>query len=187
MAVPNGSGGFGRPADGRCPLSELAGLPCHADPRDIRDTFEQALEEWEIALPALRRLATRFTAGEVDLAGLASDEWSELEVESVEEQAFVALLPPAPWPHIPLSGRDSDEWGPKRFRRSGRGRDRGGPLEQEHLAEEFESGAPVELPLDLLDAIDCTLDAAGTPVGSEPGGYGVEVPEQVKCETGEAG
>ncbi|MGG8407575.1 hypothetical protein ACM614_13605 [Streptomyces sp. 12297] len=83
-------------------LCELAGLPRHADPRDIRDTFEQALEELGITLPdhhlarryALRRLATRFTAGEVDLAGLASDEWSELEVESAEEQAFVALLPP---------------------------------------------------------------------------------------------
>ncbi|MFB6577378.1 hypothetical protein ACFCYC_08015 [Streptomyces sp. NPDC056402] len=83
-------------------LCELAGLPRHADPRDIRDTFEQALQELGIALPdhhlarryALRRLATRFTAGEVDLAELASDEWSEMEVETAEEQAFVALLPP---------------------------------------------------------------------------------------------
>ena len=32
-------------------LCELAGLPRHADPRDIRDTFEQALAEWGIALP----------------------------------------------------------------------------------------------------------------------------------------
>ncbi|MFI6468569.1 hypothetical protein [Streptomyces sp. NPDC050538] len=83
-------------------LRELAGVPRHADPRDIRDTFEQALEELGIDLPdhhlarryALRRLATRFAAGEVDLAGLASDEWSEMEVETAEEQAFLALLPP---------------------------------------------------------------------------------------------
>ncbi|GHB79529.1 hypothetical protein GCM10010331_78930 [Streptomyces xanthochromogenes] len=83
-------------------LCELAGLPRHADPRDIRDTFEQALEESGILLPdhhlarryALRRLASRFTAREVGLAELASDEWSEVEVETAEEQAFVALLPP---------------------------------------------------------------------------------------------
>ncbi|MGW0538638.1 hypothetical protein [Streptomyces sp. NPDC003032] len=83
-------------------LCELAGLPRHADPRDIRDTFEQALAEWGIALPerslaqrfALRRLATRFAAGEAGLAELASDEWLETEVEAAEEQAFVALLPP---------------------------------------------------------------------------------------------
>ncbi|MFF7444432.1 hypothetical protein [Streptomyces sp. NPDC008122] len=83
-------------------LCELAGLPRHADPRDIRDTFEQALQELGIKLPdhrlarryALRRLAARFIAGEVDPAELASDEWSETEVETAEEQAFVALLPP---------------------------------------------------------------------------------------------
>ncbi|WP_206310043.1 hypothetical protein [Streptomyces sp. A0592] len=83
-------------------LRELAGLPRHADPRDIRDAFEQALEELGILLPdrhlarryALRRLAARFTAGEVDLVELASDEWSEMEVETAEEQAFVVLLPP---------------------------------------------------------------------------------------------
>jgi hypothetical protein len=82
-------------------LCELAGLPRHADRRDIRDTFGQALEEWGITLPdrhlarryALHRLAARFTAGEVELAELASDEWSEMEVETAEEQAFVALLP----------------------------------------------------------------------------------------------
>jgi hypothetical protein len=81
-------------------LCELVGLSRLADPRDIRDTFEQALEELGIVLPdhhmarryALRRLATRFTAGEVDLAELASDEWSDMEVETAEEQAFVALL-----------------------------------------------------------------------------------------------
>ncbi|MGW7264516.1 hypothetical protein [Streptomyces sp. NPDC054842] len=83
-------------------LCELAGLPRHADPRDIRDVFEQALEELGITLPdhhlarryALSRLATRFTAGEVNLAELASDEWAETEVETAEERAFVALLPP---------------------------------------------------------------------------------------------
>ncbi|MGW6144294.1 hypothetical protein [Streptomyces sp. NPDC055140] len=83
-------------------LCELAGLPRHADPRDIRDTFEQALAESGIALPdhhlaqryALRRLATRFTAGEATLAELVSDEWLEIEVETAQEQAFLALLPP---------------------------------------------------------------------------------------------
>jgi hypothetical protein len=83
-------------------LCELAGLSRHADPRDIRDTFEQAAEELGIILPdhhlarryALCRLATRFIAREVDLADLASDEWSEVKVETAEEQAFVALLPP---------------------------------------------------------------------------------------------
>ncbi|MEK0098352.1 hypothetical protein WDA79_07545 [Streptomyces sp. A475] len=111
------------PASGWCPhrwpaLCELAGLPRHADPRDIRDTFEQALEELGIILPdhhlagryALRRLATRFTAGEVDLAELASDEWSEMEVETAEEQAFVALLPTcACWIEYPL-GLDEATW-----------------------------------------------------------------------------
>lgn len=76
----------------------------------IDDTSEQALEEWGIALPALRRLATRFTAGEVDLAGLASDEWSELEVESVEEQAFVALLPPCACCIELTLGLDKEAW-----------------------------------------------------------------------------
>ncbi|MEV6331754.1 hypothetical protein [Streptomyces sp. NPDC051909] len=83
-------------------LRELAGLPGRADCRDIRDAFEQALEELGIALPdhhlarryALRRLATRFAAGEVVLAESASDGWSETEVETAEEQAFMALLPP---------------------------------------------------------------------------------------------
>ncbi|MFE1411212.1 hypothetical protein ACFW6F_10455 [Streptomyces sp. NPDC058746] len=83
-------------------LCELAGLPRHADPRDIRDTFERALEEMGIILPdhhlsrryALRRLAMRCAAGEADLAELVSDEWSEMQVETAEEQAFVALLPP---------------------------------------------------------------------------------------------
>ncbi len=83
-------------------LRELAGLPRHADPRDIRDTFEQAVDEAGIVLPdrylarrfALRRLATRFTAGEVGLGELASDEWSDLEAETAEERAFLALLPP---------------------------------------------------------------------------------------------
>ncbi|MFJ2239261.1 hypothetical protein [Streptomyces sp. NPDC087859] len=83
-------------------LCELAGLPRHADPRDIRDTFEHALSELGIALPdsslaqryALRRLATRFTVGQTTLAELASDEWSDIEVETAEEQAFLALLPP---------------------------------------------------------------------------------------------
>lgn len=83
-------------------LCELAGLSRHADPRDIRDTFERALAELGIALPdhrlaqryALRKLATRFIAGEADLDELAADAWQETEVENAQEQAFVALLPP---------------------------------------------------------------------------------------------
>ncbi|MER5888309.1 hypothetical protein ABT160_31195 [Streptomyces sp. NPDC001941] len=83
-------------------LCELAGLARHEDPRDIRDAFERALEELGILLPshnlsrryALSRLASRFTAGEVDLAELVSDEWSQVRVETAQEQAFVALLPP---------------------------------------------------------------------------------------------
>jgi hypothetical protein len=83
-------------------LRELAGLPRHADPRDIRDTFEQALAELGIVWPdhhqaqryALHRLATRFSAGEAALAELASDECLATEAETAEEQAFVALLPP---------------------------------------------------------------------------------------------
>ncbi|MFD8636249.1 hypothetical protein [Streptomyces sp. NPDC059533] len=83
-------------------LCELAGLSRRADPRDVRDAFEQALAELGIALPdrglaqryALRRLATRFGAGEATLAELASDEWLEIEAETAEERAFVALLPP---------------------------------------------------------------------------------------------
>ncbi|MFF1263892.1 hypothetical protein ACFVZT_44730 [Streptomyces sp. NPDC058321] len=99
-------------------LCELAGLPRHADPRDIRDTFEQALEELRIALPdhhlarryALSRLATRFTAGEAALAELASDEWSEMEVETTEEQAFVALLPPCACCTEYTLGLDEASW-----------------------------------------------------------------------------
>ncbi|MFJ9179413.1 hypothetical protein [Streptomyces sp. NPDC102360] len=83
-------------------LCELAGLPRRADPQDIRATFEQALAELGLALPdhhlaqryALSRLATRFISGEATLGDLVSDEWSELEIETAEEQAFVALLPP---------------------------------------------------------------------------------------------
>ncbi|MFF1341736.1 hypothetical protein ACFVYT_28200 [Streptomyces sp. NPDC058290] len=131
-------------------LCELAGLPRHADPRDIRDTFEQALEALGIALPdhhlarryALRRLASRITAGEVDLAELASDEWSEGRSRPLRSKhswrysrhARAAWstrwdstrrlgkrncgLRPAPWTRIPLSDRASDEWGQKAFWRN---------------------------------------------------------------------
>ncbi|MFH8987778.1 hypothetical protein [Streptomyces sp. NPDC017940] len=83
-------------------MRELTGLPRHADPRDIRDAFEQAVAEAGIALPdrhlalrfALRRLAARFAAGEAGLGEMASDEWSDLKVETEEERAFRALLPP---------------------------------------------------------------------------------------------
>ncbi|WP_327388186.1 MULTISPECIES: hypothetical protein [unclassified Streptomyces] len=59
-------------------------------------------------------------------------------------------------------------------------------LEKDHLAEQFESGSTVELPLDLLDAVDGALDAFGASVEGEPGCHGVEVSEQVECEAGEA-
>ncbi|WMX48673.1 hypothetical protein [Streptomyces roseicoloratus] len=99
-------------------LRELAGLSRHADPRDIRDTFEQALQELGIDLPdhhlarryALLRLAARFTAGEVDLAELASDDWSETEVETAEEQAFLALLPPCACCIEYTLGLDEEAW-----------------------------------------------------------------------------
>ncbi|WP_158786411.1 MULTISPECIES: hypothetical protein [unclassified Streptomyces] len=83
-------------------LRELAGLPRHADPRDVRVAFEQALAECGIALPApdvarrhgLRRLAARFLAQDVALADLAADHWLDLEVRTAAERSFVALLPP---------------------------------------------------------------------------------------------
>jgi len=59
-------------------------------------------------------------------------------------------------------------------------------LEKDHLAEQFEADAAVELPPDLLDAVDSALDTAGAPVESEPRCHGVEVSEQVECEVGEA-
>lgn len=82
-------------------LCELAGLPRNADARDIRDAFEQALSEVGIELPdpgqarrhALRRLAARLINGEIAPAHLATDDWWETEVETVEERSFVALLP----------------------------------------------------------------------------------------------
>lgn len=60
-------------------------------------------------------------------------------------------------------------------------------LEKDHLAEQFEASAAVELPLDLLDAVDGALDAAGVPVKGEPCCHGVEVAVQVECEAGETG
>lgn len=82
-------------------LCELAGLPRNADARDIREAFEQALSEAGIALPdpglarrhALRRLAARLIIGEIALTDLATDDWWETEVETVEERSFVALIP----------------------------------------------------------------------------------------------
>lgn len=75
----------------------------------------------------------------------------------------------------------------RRFWRNIWGRDRGGSLQQNHLEEEFESGAPVKLRLDLIDAVDGALDAAGAPIATEPGGHGVEVSAQLECEAGEPG
>ncbi|MFI5938943.1 hypothetical protein ACIBCB_01540 [Streptomyces uncialis] len=82
-------------------LRELAGLPRHADARDIRDAFEQALSEAGTELPdpglarrhALRRLAARLADGEIAPVDLATDEWWETEAETVEERAFVSLIP----------------------------------------------------------------------------------------------
>ncbi|MGR8008790.1 hypothetical protein [Streptomyces hypolithicus] len=82
-------------------LCELAGWPRNADVRDIRDAFEQALSESEIALPgpglarryALRRLAAKLVDGEIAPAELASDDWWETEVETAEERSFVSLIP----------------------------------------------------------------------------------------------
>ncbi len=99
-------------------LCELAGLSRHADPRDIHDAFEQALEELGIALPdyplarryALHRLATSVVAGEVVLADLASDEWGETEVETAEEQAFLRLLPSCGCCFEYTPGLDEAQW-----------------------------------------------------------------------------
>lgn len=82
-------------------LRELAGLPRNADTRDIRDAFEQALCEAGLELPdpglarrhALRRLAAKLIDGEITPAYLATDDWWETEVETVEERSFVSLIP----------------------------------------------------------------------------------------------
>ncbi|MEW1721418.1 hypothetical protein [Streptomyces sp. NPDC093109] len=82
-------------------LCELAGWPRHADVRDIRDAFEQALAESGIVLPdrtlarrhALRRMAARLVGGEMAPADLATDDWWETEVETAAEQSFLALIP----------------------------------------------------------------------------------------------
>lgn len=82
-------------------LCELAGFPRNADARDIRDAFKQALSEVGIELPdpglarrhALRRLATKLVNGEIAPAGLATDDWWETEVETVEERSFLSLIP----------------------------------------------------------------------------------------------
>jgi hypothetical protein len=82
-------------------LCELAGLPRNGDARDVRDTFEQALSEAGIDLPdrglarrhALRRLAARLVDGEIAPADLATDDWWETEVETVEERSFLSLIP----------------------------------------------------------------------------------------------
>ncbi|MEU0688806.1 hypothetical protein [Streptomyces uncialis] len=82
-------------------LCELAGLPRNADTRDIRDAFEQALSETGIELPergvarrhALRRLAARLVDGDIAPADLATGDWWETEAETVEERAFVSLIP----------------------------------------------------------------------------------------------
>ncbi|WP_326693943.1 hypothetical protein OG204_26990 [Streptomyces sp. NBC_01387] len=83
-------------------LCELAGWPRTADPRDIRDAFEQALSESGIELPApglarrhaLRRLAERIIdGGETALTETVADDWWETAVETPEERVFVSLIP----------------------------------------------------------------------------------------------
>ncbi|GAA2325498.1 hypothetical protein GCM10010431_54300 [Streptomyces kunmingensis] len=99
-------------------LCELAGLSRKTDSRDIRDAFEQALAELGIALPdpapaqryALRRLATRFAAGDVSLTELASDTWWEVEVATAEEHAFVELLRTCACCFEYTLGLDEEEW-----------------------------------------------------------------------------
>jgi hypothetical protein len=70
------------------------------------------------------------------------------------------------------------------FRRPAPDQHRRELLKQDHFAEQFKSGSAVELPLDLLDAVHGTLDAARTPVQGEPGCHGVEVSVQAQCEAG---
>ncbi|MFE2911891.1 hypothetical protein [Kitasatospora indigofera] len=82
-------------------LCELAGLPRNAAAGDLRDLFEQALAEAGIELPdpalarrhALHRLVVRFLDGEIDPAGLVTDDWWELEDRTAEERSFVRLVP----------------------------------------------------------------------------------------------
>ncbi|MER6142483.1 hypothetical protein ABT174_20980 [Streptomyces sparsogenes] len=82
-------------------LRELAGWPRNAAPRDIRDAFEQTLDESGIELPdrdlarrhALRRLAARLIDGEIAPADLTTDHWWETEAETAAERSFVALIP----------------------------------------------------------------------------------------------
>ncbi|OEJ28643.1 hypothetical protein AR457_33510 [Streptomyces agglomeratus] len=99
-------------------LCELAGWPCNADAREIREAFEQALAESGIELPdprlaqrhALRRLAARLADGEIAPADLATDNWGETEVETAAERSFVALLPQC-WCCIEYtSGLDQQTW-----------------------------------------------------------------------------
>ncbi|MBD0716063.1 hypothetical protein [Streptomyces sp. CBMA370] len=82
-------------------LCELAGWPRHADPRDVRDTFESALAEAGIGLPdrrlarrhSLHRMAARLVAGTMAPSEPVGADWAETEAETPAEQAFVALIP----------------------------------------------------------------------------------------------
>ncbi|MEU8543930.1 hypothetical protein AB0C52_28725 [Streptomyces sp. NPDC048717] len=99
-------------------LRELAGLPRRADPRDIRDVFEQALREAGIGLPepglarrhALRRAAARLVAGAIEPVDLATQEWAEIEGETAEERAFTALIPPCDCCFAYTLGTDRRVW-----------------------------------------------------------------------------
>jgi hypothetical protein len=83
-------------------LCELAGLPRNADSSQVRNLFEQALEELGIPLPdlelaqryRLHRLARTLLHETIDPAVLARDDWHEIPTATAEESSFVALLPP---------------------------------------------------------------------------------------------
>lgn len=91
------AGGLDTPA-----LCELAGLPRNADSSQVRNLFEQALEELDIPLPdhelaqryRLYRLARTLLHETIDPVVLARDDWHEIPTETAEESSFVALLPP---------------------------------------------------------------------------------------------
>ncbi|MEV6195673.1 hypothetical protein AB0M19_25095 [Streptomyces sp. NPDC051920] len=99
-------------------LCELAGLSRDADPRDIRDAFEQALVELGIALPdqnlarrfALRRVAEGFVAGAMAVDELVSDDWWEVDTATAQEREFVALIPQCTCCLQYTLGLDQEAW-----------------------------------------------------------------------------
>ncbi|NJP64815.1 hypothetical protein [Streptomyces spiramenti] len=82
-------------------LCDLAGWPRTADPRDTRDAFEHALSEAAVTPPAqglarrhaLRRMAARLVSENVSPAELAIYDWGDVQTDTAEEDALVALFP----------------------------------------------------------------------------------------------